>query len=233
MKTLSAIPIYLALLGMLAGCGGKYSGIGGVAGEATLATLKANERFSQALNLDDPKDFEDARRGLIARPSGKIVTVAGDVLIDFDAFNFVEGKAPTTVNPSLWRHAMLNAQTGLFKVTDGIYQLRGFDIANMTLIEGNSGWIIVDQLMCRETAAAAIAFARKHLGDKRVSAIIFTHSHMDHFGGVLGVISPEEVSRRKIPVIAPDGFMEEATSENVLVGTAMGRTVKLPVRQRS
>ena len=190
MKTLSAIPIYLALLGMLAGCGGKYSGIGGVAGEATLATMKANERFSQALNLDDPKDFEDARRGFIARPSGKIVTVAGDVLIDFDAFNFVEGKAPTTVNPSLWRHAMLNAQTGLFKVTEGIYQLRGFDIANMTLIEGNTGWIVVDPLTCRESAAAAIAFARKYLGDKPVSAIIFTHSHMDHFGGVFGVISP-------------------------------------------
>ena len=105
MKTLSAIPIYLALLGMLVGCGGKYSGIGGVAGDATLATLKANERFSQSLNLDDPKDFDDAKRGLIARPSGKITSAEGAVLIDFDAFTFVEGKAPTTVNPSLWRHS--------------------------------------------------------------------------------------------------------------------------------
>ena len=223
MKTLSAIPICLALLGMLAGCGVRYSGIGGIAGDATLATLKANERFSQSLNLDDPKDFDDAKRGLIARPSGKITSSEGAVLIDFDAFSFVEGKAPTTINPSLWRHSILNAQIGLFKVTEGIYQLRGFDIANMTLIEGNSGWIVVDPLTCRETSAAALAFARKHLGDKRVSAIIFTHSHVDHFGGVLGVISPQEVSKRQIPVIAPDGFMEEATSENVLVGTAMAR----------
>ena len=122
MKTLSAIPIYLALLGMLAGCGGKYSGIGGVAGDATLATLKANERFYQALNLYDPKDFEDAQRGLIARPSGKITSSEGAVLIDFDAFSFVKGKAPATINPSLWRHSILNAQIGLFQVTEG--QLR-------------------------------------------------------------------------------------------------------------
>ena len=108
-------------------------------------------------------------------------------------------------------------------MTEGIYQLRGFDIANMTLIEGNTGWIVVDPLTCRESAAAAITFARKHLGDKPVSAIIFTHSHIDHFGGVFGVISPQEAVERKIPVIAPDGFMEEATSENILVGTAMGR----------
>ncbi len=223
MKTLSAIPIYLALLGMLAGCGGKYSGIGGVAGDATLATLKANERFYQALNLYDPKDFEDAQRGLIARPSGKITSSEGAVLIDFDAFSFVKGKAPTTINPSLWRHSILNAQIGLFQVTEGIYQLRGFDIANMTLIEGDTGWIVVDPLTCRESAAAAITFARKYLGNKPVSAIIFTHSHIDHFGGVFGVTSSQEAVERKIPVIAPDGFMKEATSENILLGPAMGR----------
>ena len=109
-------------------------------------------------------------------------------------------------------------------MTDGIYQLRGFDIANMTMIEGSTGGLWSIHLTCRETsAAAAIAFARKHLGDKPVSAIIFTHSHGDHFGGVLGVISPEEVAKRQISVIAPDGFMEEATSENGLVGIAMAR----------
>ena len=223
MNHLSPIAICLALIGILVGCGGKYSGIGGVAGDATPVTLKVNEQFAQSLKLDDPQDFEDAKRGLIARPSGKIITSAGDVLIDFDDFKFVEGKSPPTVNPSLWRHAILNAQIGLFKVTEGIYQLRGFDIANMTLIEGSTGWIVVDTLNCRETAAAAIAFARKHLGDKPVSAIVITHSHIDHFGGVLGVISPQEVAERKIPVIVPDGFLEEATSENVMVGPAMGR----------
>jgi len=212
----------LAVILTLAGCNDKVE-IRSAGGDSMPATLKANEKFAQELNLDDQQDFEDAKRGLIARPEGQIRDADGKVLVDFDAFKFVQGNAPPTVNPSLWRHAILNAQIGLFKVTDGIYQLRGFDVANMTLIEGKSGWIVVDTLTCRESAAAAIAFARKHLGDKPVSAIVFTHSHIDHFGGVLGVVSPQEVVARNIPVIASEGFMEEATSENVMVGTAMGR----------
>ncbi len=212
----------LAALLALTGCNNNTEIVSG-AGDSMPATLKANEQFVQELKLDDQQDFEEAKRGLIARPMGQILGADGSVLVDFDAFKFVEGKAPPTVNPSLWRHAILNAQVGLFKVTDGIYQLRGFDIANITLIEGKSGWIVVDTLTCRESAAAAMAFARKHLGDKPVSAIVFTHSHIDHFGGALGIVSPNEVTERKIPVIAPEGFMEEATSENVMVGTAMGR----------
>jgi len=220
MKTLH-YSVLVALLA-LTGCNNNTE-VGSAAGDSMPATLKANEQFVQELKLDDQQDFEEAKRGLIARPTGQILGVDGSVLVDFDAFKFVEGKAPPTVNPSLWRHAILNAQVGLFKVTDGIYQLRGFDIANITLIEGKSGWIVVDTLTCRESAAAAMAFARKHLGDKPVSAIVFTHSHIDHFGGALGVVSPNEVAERKIPVIAPEGFMEESTSENVMVGTAMGR----------
>jgi len=217
-------PYYAALAALLAlaGCNDKVE-VRSAGGDSMPATLKANEKFAQELNLDDQQDFEDARRGLIARPEGQVRDADGKILVDFDAFKFVEGKAPPTVNPSLWRHAILNAQIGLFKVTDGIYQLRGFDVANMTLIEGKSGWIVVDTLTCRESAAAALAFARKHLGDKPVSAIVFTHSHIDHFGGVLGVVSPQEVAARNIPVVASDGFIEEATSENVMVGTAMGR----------
>jgi len=199
------------------------TGIGGAAGAATPATLAANAALVKDLPLDDPQDFEDARRGLIARPSGQILAVDGAVLVDFDAFKFVQGQAPATVNASLWRHAVLNAQIGLFKVVDGVYQLRGFDIGNMTLIEGKTGWIVVDTLTARESAAAALAFARQHLGNKPVSAIVFTHSHIDHFGGALGVASAEDVAARRIPVVAPEGFMEEATSENVMVGTAMGR----------
>ncbi len=221
MKTLHH-SILFALLVLLAGCG-KNAGIGGAAGDATPTTLKVNEQFAQELKLDDPQDFEDAKRGFIARPTGQILAADGSVLTDFDAYKFVDGKAPPTVNPSLWRHARLNAQIGLFKVTDGIYQLRGFDIANITLIEGKTGWIVVDALTCRESAAAAMAFARKHLGDKPVSALVFTHSHADHFGGALGVISAKEVAERKVPVIASEGFMEEATSENIMVGTAMSR----------
>jgi len=213
----------LAAAALLSACG-RNPGVGGAAGDATPATVAANEAVAKSLALDDPKDFEDAKRGLIARPEGKILAADGStVLIDFDAYKFVEGKAPPTVNPSLWRHAVLNAQTGLFKVTDGIWQVRGFDIANMTLIEGKTGFIVVDPLTARESAAAALAFARKHLGDKPVSAIVFTHSHADHFGGALGVATTKEVAERKTPVIASEGFIEEATSENILVGTAMAR----------
>ncbi|HUN68947.1 MAG TPA: alkyl sulfatase dimerization domain-containing protein [Burkholderiales bacterium] len=224
MKSAGIVLACASLLAAVAGCGkGPAGGTGGSAGDAAPATVKANEQSAQSLNLADPQDFEDAKRGLVARPSGKILAADGSVLADLDAFKFVEGKAPPTVNPSLWRHAILNAQAGLFKVTDGIYQLRGFDIANMTLIEGKTGWIVVDTLTARESAAAALAFARKHLGDKPVSAIVFTHSHADHFGGALGVISAKDAAERKIPVIAPDGFLEEATSENILVGTGMAR----------
>ncbi len=196
---------------------------GAAAGQASVTTIAANAALAQSLDLGDAQDFEDARRGLIARPSGKILAEDGSVLTDFDAFDFEQGAAPPTVNPSLWRHAQLNAQIGLFEVVAGIHQLRGFDIANITLIEGRSGWIVVDALTCRETAAAAMAFAREHLGNRPVTAIIFTHSHADHFGGALGVVSAEEVARRHIPVVAPSGFLEEATSENVLVGPAMAR----------
>jgi alkyl sulfatase BDS1-like metallo-beta-lactamase superfamily hydrolase len=212
-----------ALCALLAtGCG-RSGGAGGASGDATAGTAAANEAFVQELALDDAKDLEEARRGFIARPEGRITTADGTVLVDFDAFKFIEGKAPPTVNPSLWRHARLNAQIGLFKVTEGLWQLRGFDIGNMTLIEGKTGWIVVDALTARESAAAALAFARKHLGDKPVSALVFTHAHADHFGGALGVISAEEAARRKVPIIASEGFLDEATSENIMVGTAMAR----------
>ena len=187
------------------------------------ATAEANQQFGQMLNLADKQDFEDAARGLIAQPSGKILNAAGGTLWDYDRFNFIKGEAPASTNPSLWRQAKLNNIAGLFKVMDGIYQLRGFDLANITLIDGKTGWIVVDTLTSRETATAAMAFARKHLGDKKVSALIFTHSHIDHFGGALGVISSEEAVRRKVPIVAPEGFLEEATSENLLLGPSMGR----------
>ena len=220
MKKLN-LAICVALI-TLAGCS-KNSGVGGTASDATPTTLTANAQFAKDLKLDDPQDFEDAKRGFIAKPTGKLLATNGSVLYDYDAYQFIKGQSPDTVNPSLWRHARLNAEIGLFKVTDGIYQLRGFDVANITLIEGKTGWIVVDALTSRESAAAAMAFARQHLGNKPVTALVFSHSHIDHFGGALGVLTPQEVAERKVPVIAPAGFMEEATSENVMVGTAMGR----------
>jgi len=220
MKKLN-LAICVALI-TLAGCS-KNSGVGGTASDATPTTLTANAQFAKDLKLDDPQDFEDAKRGFIAKPTGKLLAADGSVLYDYDAYQFIQGQAPDTVNPSLWRHARLNAEIGLFKVTDGIYQLRGFDVANITLIEGKTGWIVVDAMTSRESAAAAMALARQHLGNKPVTALVFSHSHIDHFGGALGVLTPQEVAERKVPVIAPAGFMEEATSENVMVGTAMGR----------
>ena len=214
--------VSLCALLLLSACG-KDTGIGGASADATEATRKANAAFSQSLKLDDQADFEDAKRGFIAKPAGKILAADGTLLKDFDAYGFLAGKAADTVNPSLWRHAQLNANFGLFKVMDGVYQLRGFDIANMTLIEGKSGWIVVDPLSAPESASVALAFARQHLGNKPVSAIIFTHAHIDHFGGVLGITTAKEAAERKLPIVAPEGFMEEATSENVMVGTGMAR----------
>jgi alkyl sulfatase BDS1-like metallo-beta-lactamase superfamily hydrolase len=186
-------------------------------------TQAFHAQVAENTDLVDTANNADARKGLIAKPTGKVLNDAGEVIWDYDEFNFIEGKAPGTVNPSLWRQASLNNQIGLYKVADRIYQLRGFDLSNMTLIEGEKGWIVVDVLTSEETARAAMAFARKHLGDKPVTAIVFTHSHVDHFGGALGVLSAEEVAASNIPVVAPIGFMEEATSENLLVGMAMAR----------
>lgn len=172
----------------------------------------------------DAGDFADASRGFIAAPHGQVRNTAGQVLWDFDAFAFEQAEtAPDSVNPSLWRQARLNNHAGLFKVREGIWQLRGFDLANITLIQGKTGWIVVDTGTSRETASVAMAFAHQHLGPQTVSAVIYTHSHVDHFGGVLGVISAEEAKARQVPIVAPAGFMEEATSENVLMGTAMAR----------
>jgi alkyl sulfatase BDS1-like metallo-beta-lactamase superfamily hydrolase len=187
-------------------------------------TRRINAKAGRALPLDDQEDYEDARRGLVAAAPHLLVTDdEGAVLWNMAAFDFIQGQTPASVNPILWRQARLNRIHGLFEVTSGIYQLRGFDLANMTLIAGATGWIVIDPLTTRETAAAALAFARQHLPDRPVSAIIYTHSHIDHFGGVLGVITPEEARDRKIPVIAPAGFMAEATSENIIAGIAMGR----------
>ncbi|MDT8998621.1 alkyl sulfatase dimerization domain-containing protein [Paucibacter sp. APW11] len=222
-RALAVLGVAAGLLFSLSACQRQTNGGDSAAGQASPATLAAQAAVAQALPLADQQDFEDARRGLLARPEGQIRAADGTVLVDFDAFKFVSGEAPATVNPSLWRHARLNAEIGLFKVVDHVYQLRGFDIANITLIEGQTGWILVDALTARESAAAALAFARQHLGNKPVTALVFTHSHADHFGGALGLLTAEQIAAGKTPVVAPAGFMEEATSENVMVGTAMAR----------
>jgi alkyl sulfatase BDS1-like metallo-beta-lactamase superfamily hydrolase len=186
-------------------------------------TLDANAAVATSVPLTDTRDFEDARRGLVASDPDVVVTNdAGAVIWDTRAYAFVNGDAPASVNPSLWRQAQLNGIHGLFEVVDGVHQVRGYDVSNMTLIRGATGLIVVDPLTARETAAAALALARRTLGGAPIVAVVFTHSHVDHFGGVAGVL-PDEASRRGVRIVAPQGFLEEATSENVLAGVAMGR----------
>ena len=167
--------------------------------EATSYTVAANTEIARNLDLADQQDFADAGRGLVAAaPDTPLTDRSGSVIWDPASYGFIEGDAPATVNPSLWRQSKLNMHRGLYSVADGIYQLRGFDLANMSIIEGDSGWIIVDPLTTEDTARAAIAFAREQLGDRPISAILFTHSHIDHFGGALGLMSMEQASANDV-----------------------------------
>jgi linear primary-alkylsulfatase len=169
----------------------------------------------------DRTDFQNAERGLIARfEPGVIKAADGHVVFDADAYTrAVSGDCPDTVNPSLWRQCQLTSIQGLFEVTDGIYQVRGIEISNMTLVEGDTGVIVIDPLVSAECAAAGLALYREHRGDRPVTAVIYTHSHIDHFGGVLGVVD----AGTTVPIVAPEGFMDHAVSENVYAGTAMLR----------
>ena len=186
----------------------------------TQQTAEANAAVRDQLPFGDESDFEAASRGLVARDDDLIVRdEKGNDVWNMRQYGFLEGEAPASVNPSLWRQARLNKMHGLYEVTDGIYQLRGYDLSNMTLIEGETGWIVVDPLTVKETAKAAWDFAEQHIiDDKPIVAVLFTHSHLDHFGGVQGLPLPEDIR-----VIAPAGFMDEATSENIMAGPAMGR----------
>ena len=162
--------------------------------------------------------------GSSAGSSPCIVRAAdGRVVWDNESYGFLDGPSPATVNPSLWRQSQLNAIDGLFEVVPGIYQVRGFDLSNITFVEGDTGVIVIDPLISTETAAAALALYREHRGDRPVVGVIYTHSHVDHFGGVKGVTTQEDVDAGRCVVIAPDGFLEHAVSENVYAGTAMPR----------
>jgi alkyl sulfatase BDS1-like metallo-beta-lactamase superfamily hydrolase len=191
---------------------------------ASEATKAANARLKASLPADTGQDFEDARRGFIGSiPDGKVVDANGRIYWDMSAFAFeAEEAPPETVNPSLWRQARLNALHGLFEVTPGVYQVRGFDISNITFIEGERGFVVIDPLISAEPAAAALALMRQHRGDKPVTGVIYTHSHVDHYGGVRGVLSDDDIAGG-LRIIAPEGFLKEAVSENVLAGNAMNR----------
>lgn len=192
---------------------------------ATAHTIAHQQAVKDELPFHDQRSFDDAKRGFIATLEPLTITRnSGQVTYDLSHFDFLGGEAPDTVNPSLWRQAQLNAQHhGLYEVAPGLYQVRSFDIANMTLIQGERGWVIIDPLTSSESSAAALALANKHLGERPVTAVLHTHSHADHFAGVLGVVSHEQVANGEVPVIAPKTFVEESLSENVLAGNAMNR----------
>jgi len=192
---------------------------------ATANTERANAAVRQAMTMNDKQDFEDATRGLMAQLKDPIVKAAdGRVVWNTQRYEFVKGDPPVTVNPSLWREQKLNTAAGLFKVVDGVYQIRGYDMANMTLVEGASGWIVIDTLFTEDVARAGLKLAMETLkSSKPVVAVIYTHSHADHFGGVRGVVDEADVRSGKVKVIAPDGFMDNAIAENVLAGNAMSR----------
>lgn len=191
---------------------------------ASAQTAANNAAVLQQLPFSDRTDFESVSRGLIAPFKGQVKDATGKVIWDVQAYDFLlKDQAPDSVNPSLWRLAQLNAHAGLFEVSPKIYQVRGLDVANMTIIEGDDGLIIIDPLTMAETAKAALDLYYQNRPQKPVVAVIYSHTHVDHFGGVRGVIDEADVKAGKVKVYAPSGFMEHVMSENVFAGNAMSR----------
>lgn len=209
--------------------------------DAEPATRAANEAFVKSLPFSDRADFDDVKRGFIATvPDGVIAGIGGKPAWDTKPYAFLQkDEVPATVNPSLWRQAQLDAVNGLFKVTERVYQVRGLDLANLTIIEGDTGLILIDPLLSNETAKAALDLYLKNRPAKPVAAVIYSHSHIDHFGGARGVMSEQDAASGKVKVLAPDGFMEHAVAENVIAGNAMARRSQymygstLPVGERA
>ena len=189
-------------------------------------TIELQEGLRATLPFEDRRDFDEARRGFIAAPPYKqIMAEAGNVAWDMGSYEFLlQDKTFDSIHPSLQRQALLNMAYGLYEVVPGrIYQVRGFDLANISFIKGDTGWIVFDVLTARETAAAALKFINQQLGERPVVAVVYSHSHADHFGGVRGIVDEADVKSGKVPIIAPVGFLHHAVSENVYAGNAMTR----------
>ena len=193
--------------------------------DASASVIAQQAAMLQALPFSDTADFDDASRGFLGTlEHARITSAQGRVVWCLEPYGFLsEEEAPVTVNPSLWRQSRLNMNHGLFEVVPGVYQIRGLDIANMTLIEGDTGVIVVDTLTSIEGARAAIELYFKHRGKRPVAAVIFTHTHTDHWGGARGVLDDATLEGGKVPIIAPNLFMEHAVSENIIAGPAMLR----------
>ncbi|WP_250437781.1 alkyl sulfatase dimerization domain-containing protein [Caballeronia sp. ATUFL_F2_KS9A] len=205
-------------------------GTGAASKPATRATLDINQQYANFLNFADAQDFEDARRGLIATlPEPVVIPGQGNFPAwNLQTFAFVNGgpdnNAPPTVNPSLWRNAKLNMNHGLFTVVEGIWQVRGYDLSVMSIIRGDQGYIVVDPFITTEVASTVWKqLVIPHLGDKPITHVIYTHSHVDHYGGVRGLVSDQDLQSGKVKIVAPVGFTDAAVGENVIAGNAMGR----------
>lgn len=193
--------------------------------DATEATRTVNRAAQAELPMSDKRSFEDARRGLVEALGDRVIlSAAGRPVWSLQGYEFLgKEEAPDTVNPALWRHARVNMANGLFKVVDRVYQVRGLDLSNMTIIEGDKGLIVIDPLVTAETAKASMDLYFKHRPRAPVVALIYSHSHGDHFGGARGVVSGEDLAAGIVKVIAPAGFLEEAVEENAIAGNAMFR----------
>jgi len=185
------------------------------------------EEAQRLVAADDRKDFDFAERGFIATLKDPVIKhPSGRTAFDLSSYKFLEGPAPQTANPSLWRQAQILTKHGLFKVMDRIYQVRGFDVSTVSFIDADAGWIVVDPLTTVEPARAALELVNAHVARKPVLAVIYSHSHVDHYGGVCGVTTPEDAASGKVKIIAPEGFLEHAVSENIIAGPAMLRRAR-------
>src|SRR5712672_2227907 len=193
--------------------------------DASASVVAQHAATLKALPFSDTRDFDDASRGFLGTiENARIASAQGRVVWSLEPYGFLaEEKAPPTVDPSLWRQSRLNMNHGLFEVVPGVYQVRGLDIANMTLIEGERGVIVVDTLTSIEGARAAMELYFAHRGKRPVAAVIFTHTHTDHWGGARGVLDDTTLASGSVPIIAPNLFMEHAVSENIIAGPAMLR----------
>ena len=220
-----ALSAALAFTAIAAPCHAETAGLGlnAESKPATQYTIDANQQVYQVLDFTDTREFDNAQKGFIAAPEVLEIFNDGGKLVWSQNYDLLKEAAPDTANPSLWRDTQLNNIYGLFQVTDGIYQVRGYDMSNVTFIEGETGWIVVDPLMSVECSKAALELVKENLGDRPIHAVIYSHSHVDHFGGVRGVINEDDVLAGKVQVIAPEGFEEHAISENIYAGSAMSR----------
>ncbi len=215
----------------------SFEGTSGEAKGATEYTKAANDHVYEMLDFEDESEKENALRGLIEAPESLVIyDEEGNEVWNVKDYSFVNEleKAPDTVNPSLWRNTLYNSYAGLFEVCDGIYQVRGYDMANATFIRTDHGWIVFDVLMCEEDMAEAKALMEKHFGELDIKAVLYSHSHIDHYGGVYGLVEKgdaadaslsleDQLASGKVVVLAPQGFLEHAVAENIYAGTAMGR----------